>query len=260
MMDGNAIARLLSPSSLATTIPWQGTQTGVILQLTRLAQNGDITEGTSEEVVRDAANLFSTSTKKRKKIGISSTDNDISPMVGKLPTAGRPLERRIRDITEPPAPNKKRNPHCGFCGSTMKTAGMHCRIRHCPQVKAIGEFLVNATKKGFAEALLNGSITCDDLSLEDRLRLEANVLSSLPQRAKFLSVHRHFTISQALATECLYQATNRAAEVTVYGAGGVALEGYSRVAATVTAVSLWINKNSNDNVILALKQSQTRSV
>jgi hypothetical protein len=233
--------------------------TGIILQLTRLAQNGGITEGTSQEVVRDAANLFSTSTKKRKKIDLSSRDNDISPMVGSLPAAGRPLGHRLRDGTEPPAPARKRNPHCNFCGSTKRTAGNHCRIKHCPQVKAIGTLLVG-TKTSFADALLNGSYTCDILSAEDRSRLEVNVFTSLPKNGKYISVHRHFTVSQALAPECLYQVTNRAAEVTVYGDGGVALEGYNRVAATVTAVSVWINKNSIDNVISALKESQQRSV
>ncbi len=97
--------------------------------------------------------------------------------------------------------------------------------------------------------------TCDDRSPEDRSRLQANVFASLPAHAKFLlsPVHRHFTVSQALATELLYCVNNRAAEVTMYGDGGVAHEGYDRVAATnVAAVSTWINRNSNDNVISAL--------
>ena len=78
------------------------------------------------------------------------------------------------------------------------------------------------------------------------------VFRSLPH-AKLLCVHRHFAVSQALANDFLYHASNRAAEVTMYGDGGVVLEGYDRVAAGVTAVSTWINKNSNDNVISAMR-------
>jgi hypothetical protein len=111
----------------------------------------------------------------------------------------------------------------------------HCRIINCPRVEAIGTFL-----KGTIN-LLNGTFACDDVSQEDGLRLRANILTSLPVSAKFISVHRHFTVSQGFAHELLYQANNRAAEVTMYGNWSIH-EDYNRVAATVTAVSIWINK------------------
>jgi hypothetical protein len=37
----------------------------------------------------------------------------------------------------------------------------------------------------------------------------------------------------------------------MYGEGGVVLEAYNRVAATVTAVSVWVNRNKNNHVISA---------
>jgi hypothetical protein len=103
--------------------------------------------------------------------------------------------------------------------------------------------------------LLNGTFACDDVSQEDGLRLRANILTSLPVSAKFISVHRHFTVSQGFAHELLYQANNRAAEVTMYGEIGSIHEDYNRVAATVTAVSIWINRNKKDKVISAIRNS-----
>jgi hypothetical protein len=41
----------------------------------------------------------------------------------------------------------------------------------------------------------------------------------------------------------------------MYEEGGSILEDYDRVAASVTAVSIWINRNKNDNVILAMRDS-----
>jgi pantoate kinase len=85
----------------------------------------------------------------------------------------------------------------------------HCRIINCES-----RLLVHFSKAPIN--LLNGTFACDDVSQEDGLRLRANILS-LPVSAKFISVHRHFTVSQGFAHELLYQANNRAAEVTMYG-------------------------------------------
>jgi hypothetical protein len=107
----------------------------------------------------------------------------------------------------------------------MMSNSAHCRIINCPRVEAY-----------FSKApinLLNGTFACDDVSQEDGLRLRANILTSLPS-AKFISVHRHFTVSQGFAHELLYQANNRAAENHVREIGSIH-EDYNRVAATVTA-------------------------
>jgi hypothetical protein len=221
--------------------------TGVILTLTRLAQNGEITEGTYQEVVRNASEVFKSN---RKKRGSASKDTSTAPFVGKMSGPGRPLQQRKRGPTERPAPSIKQKPSCAFCRSTMKSAG-HCRISLCPRVRDIGTFL-EGNKKEFAEKLLDGSSPCKELSTEDRLKLTANVFSSLPRDAKFLCVHRQFVVSQALSNDFLYLAKNRAAEVTMYGDGGVVLEGYGLVAASVTAVSTWIHRNMNQNTISAM--------
>jgi hypothetical protein len=42
----------------------------------------------------------------------------------------------------------------------------------------------------------------------------------------------------------------------MYGEGGSIREDYERVAATVTAVSIWINRNKNDKVISGMRNSQ----
>jgi hypothetical protein len=227
--------------------------TGAIIKMVRLAQNGELTEATSEELVNNSANVFSG--KKRKKFGNSSTESKVPPFDGRQPGPGAPLQQRIRGQGEPPAPSKKKDPSCGFCGSTMRT-GKHSRINICPEVKAIGT-LVQGGSKGekhvFARKLLDGSIPCDDISSEDRSRLQRNHLESLPRSAKFICVHRHFAFSTNLSADALYLVKNRAAEVTMYGDGGLVLEGYDRVAASVTAVNTWINKNRNsDNAISAM--------
>jgi hypothetical protein len=74
-----------------------------------------------------------------------------------------------------------------LCGSMMSNSA-HCRIINCPRVEAIGTFLKGTNQ--FVER----HFACDDVSQEDGLRLRANILTSLPVSAKFISVHRHFTV------------------------------------------------------------------
>jgi hypothetical protein len=240
-----AVAKL--PSSLHVS--------AIMLKLTRLARDGGITEGTSQDIVRDAADVFG-GEKKRRKIGHPSTGNaaSVSPLVGRAAGPGHPQQQRIRGPTESPAPLEKKRPSCVFCGSNMGT-DRHCRVNQCPRVKAIGIFLKGNAQNEFAEKLLNGTFPSDDVSRVDGSRLRANIRTSLPVSAKFICVHRHFTVSQGFAPELLYQASNRAAEVTMYEEGGSILEDYDRVADSVTAVSIWTNRNKNDNVISAMRDS-----
>jgi hypothetical protein len=67
----------------------------------------------------------------------------------------------------------------------MMSNSAHCRIINCPRVEAIGTFLKGTNQ--FVER----HFACDDVSQEDGLRLRANILTSLPISAKFISVHRH---------------------------------------------------------------------
>jgi hypothetical protein len=131
----------------------------------------------------------------------------------------------------------------------------HCRVNNCPRVKVTGISLKGTTQTDFAANLLNGTFPCDDVSQEDGMRLRAKILTSLPVSAKFICVRRHFTVSQGFARELLYQANNRAAEESMYGEGGNMHEDYDGVAATATAVSIWINRNKNDKVISAMRNS-----
>jgi hypothetical protein len=219
----------------------------------RLAKNGGITEGTSQEIVHDAAQVFGGKSKKRKIGNHSNDTNSVSPLVGRAAGPGHPQQHRIRCLQEPPAPSEKRKASCAFCGSTMKSSSAHCKINTCPRVKALGILLKDDNRNDFAEKLLNGTFPADaDISQEDGLRLRANILTSLPISAKFICVHRQFTVSQGFAHEFLHLASNRAAEVTMYGEGGVVLEEYNGVAATVTGVSVWVNRNKNNHVISAM--------
>jgi hypothetical protein len=80
------------------------------------------------------------------------------------------------------------------------------------------------------EDIIEGAVNRDKIvSREDGLRLRGNTLTSLPVSAKFHCVRRHFTVSQGFAHELLYQANNRAAEVTMYGDGGSINEDYDGV-------------------------------
>jgi hypothetical protein len=58
---------------------------------------------------------------------------------------------------------------------------------------------------------------CDDDVSGRWLEASSKYTHESPVSAKFISVHRHFTVSQGFAHELLYQANNRAAEVTMYG-------------------------------------------
>jgi hypothetical protein len=133
-----------------------------------------------------------------------------------------------------------------FCGSMMSNSA-HCRIINCPRVEAIGTFLKGTNQ--FVER----HFACDDVSQEDGLRLRANILTSLPYlRSLYPSIAT--SLLQGFAHELLYQANNRAAENHVREIGSIH-EDYNRVAATVTAVSIWINRNKKDKVISAIRNS-----
>jgi hypothetical protein len=200
--------------------------------------------------------MFVGERKRRKVTNLSTDENSVPPLVARPAGPGHPQQHRKRGPKEPPAPSERRKASCAFCGSTMKSNTAHCKINTCPRVKAIGIFLKGDNRNEFAEKLLNGTFPSDaDISQEDGLRLRTNILTSLPISAKFISVHRQFTVSQGFAHEFLHLASNRAAEVTMYEEGGVVLENYNRVAATVTAVSVWVNRNKNNHVISAMDNS-----
>jgi hypothetical protein len=103
----------------------------------------------------------------------------------------------------------KGNPSCGFCGSMMSNSA-HRRIINCPRVEAIGTFSKAPIN------LLNGTFACDDVSQEDGLRLLSKYTHEFPLylRSLYPSIA---TSLLAFAHELLYQANNRAAEVTMYG-------------------------------------------
>jgi hypothetical protein len=193
----------------------------VILQLTRLAHGGTIAEGTLHDIVSSTANAFGTK-KKRKRLathGDSATAIEAAPLTGRVPHAGRPTQHRKRAASEGPAPRQKKDPSCGFCGATMKT-GDHSKVTSCSEIRQIGTLLRCdgttgfSAKKTFAAGLLDGTSPCVEISSEERL----NVLDSLPTRgANFLSVHQHFTVNQKLSKDYIFQASNRAAMVTMYG-------------------------------------------
>jgi hypothetical protein len=92
----------------------------------------------------------------------------------------------------------------------MMSNSAHCRIINCPRVEAIGTFLKGTNQ--FVER----HFACDDVSQEDGLRLRANILRVSPYlRSLYPSIATH--CCQGFAHELLYQANNRAAEVTMYG-------------------------------------------
>jgi hypothetical protein len=149
-----AYAKLLQQGkalfSAVAGLPFSLHVSASLLNFTRLAHNGGLTEGTSQEIVRDAAKVFG-GDRKRRKIGNPSTDtNSVSPFVGRMARPGHPQQHRIHGPKELPAPAEKRKASCGFCGSNMRDGG-HSRINICPQVKAIGTFLKGHTQNEFAE-------------------------------------------------------------------------------------------------------------
>jgi hypothetical protein len=102
----------------------------------------------------------------------------------------------------------KGNPSCGFCGSMMSNSAL--QNHQLPASR--GYWLLKGTNQ-FVERHF-----CLRRRVSGRwLEASSKYTTSLPVSAKFISVHRHFTVSQGFAHELLYQANNRAAEVTMYG-------------------------------------------
>jgi hypothetical protein len=97
-----------------------------------------------------------------------------------------------------------------LCGSMMSNSA-HCRIINCPRVEAIGTFLKGTNQFVERHFCLRRRVSGRWLEASSKYTHES------PVSAKFISVHRHFTVSQGFAHELLYQANNRAAEVTMYG-------------------------------------------
>jgi hypothetical protein len=102
----------------------------------------------------------------------------------------------------------KGNPSCGFCGSMMSNSTAESSTaresRLVVHFKGTNQFV----ERHFC---LRRRVSGRWLEASSKYTHES------PVSAKFISVHRHFTVSQGFAHELLYQANNRAAEVTMYG-------------------------------------------